>query len=164
MAARIQEQRAEAEAKRLALRAEADKLMRSLGHEASGRTSHLLAECIGAIEAELEPMHARIAQLDGQMQALQRAAEQVTQTIRIVEVFDEAWAAFKAAECQELVLILVEKVVVNEPPVSSTSSSTTWTARSTPPATARPRPPRPRRRLHERDQRDPDLPPEAPAA
>lgn len=41
-------------------------------------------------------MHARIAQLDGQMQALQRAAEQVTQTIRIVEVFDEAWAAFKA--------------------------------------------------------------------
>ena len=115
MAARIQEQRAEAEAKRLALRAEADKLMRSLGHEASGRASHLLAECIGAIEAELEPMHARIAQLDGQMQALQRAAEQVTQTIRIVEVFDDALAAFKAAERQELVLILVEKVVVNEP-------------------------------------------------
>ena len=76
-------------------------------------------------------MHARIAQLDGRMQALQRAAEQVTQTILIVEVFDEAWAAFKAAERQELVLILVEKIVVNEPAVSSTSSSTTWTARST---------------------------------
>ena len=73
MAARIQEQRAEAEATRLALRAEADKLMRSLGHEASGRASHLLAERIGAIEAELEPVHARIAQLDAQMQALQRA-------------------------------------------------------------------------------------------
>ena len=28
---------------------------------------------------------------------------------------DEAWAAFNAAERQELVLILVEKVVVNEP-------------------------------------------------
>ncbi|MBC7170971.1 MAG: hypothetical protein H5U40_01005, partial [Polyangiaceae bacterium] len=80
MAARIQEQRAEAEAKRLALRAEADKLMRSLGHEASGRASHLLAERIGAIEAEFEPVHARIAQLDGEMQALQRTAEQVTQT------------------------------------------------------------------------------------
>lgn len=52
---------------------------------------------------------------DGQMQALQRAAEQVTQTIRILEVFDEAWAAFNAAERQELLLILVEKVVVNEP-------------------------------------------------
>jgi Protein of unknown function (DUF2637) len=48
------------------MRAEADKLMRSLGHEASGRASHLLAEC--AIEAELDPMHARIAELDGQMQ------------------------------------------------------------------------------------------------
>ena len=70
---------------------------------------------IGVIEAELEPVHARIAQLDAQMQALQRAAEQVTQTIRILEVFDEAWAAFNAAERQELVLILVEKVVVNEP-------------------------------------------------
>ena len=115
MAARIQEQRAEDEATRVALRAEADKLMRSLGHEASGRASHLLAERIGAIEAELEPVHARIAQLDAQMQALQRAAEQVTQTIRILEVFDEAWAAFNAAERQELVLILVEKVVVNEP-------------------------------------------------
>jgi hypothetical protein len=135
MAARIQEQRAEAEATRLALRAEADKLMRSLGHEASGRASHLLAERIGAIEAELEPVHARIAQLDAQMQALQRAAEQANrgrlpaaaerraavavrstaQTIRILEVFDEAWAAFSAAERQELVLILVEKVVVNEP-------------------------------------------------
>ena len=151
--------------KRLALRAEADKLMRSLGHEASGRASHLLAECIGAIEAELEPMHARIAQLDGQMQALQRAAEQVTQTIRIVEVFDDALAAFKAAERQELVLILVEKVVVNEPASKlDICSFTTWTARSAPPATARPRPLRPRRRLHERDQRDRDLPPEAPAA
>jgi len=115
MAARIQEQRAEAEATRLALRAEADKLMRSLGHEASGRASHLLAERIGAIEAELEPVHARIAQLDAQMQALQRAAEQVTQTIRILEVEGGAWAAFNAAERQELVLILVEKVVVNEP-------------------------------------------------
>jgi site-specific DNA recombinase len=115
IAARIQEQRAEAEATRLALRAEADKLMRSLGHEASGRASHLLAERIGAIEAELEPVHARIAQLDAQMQALQQAAEQVTQTIRILEVFDEAWAAFNAAERQELVLIPVEKVVVNEP-------------------------------------------------
>ncbi len=110
MAARMQEQRAEAEATRLALRAEAEKLMRSLGHEASGRASHLLAERIGAIEAELEPVHARIAQLDAQMQALQRAAEQgnrgrlpaaadrraavavrsTDQTIRILEVFDEA--------------------------------------------------------------------------
>jgi len=79
MAARIHEQRAEA-----------DKLMRSLDHEASGRASHLLAERIGPIEAELEPVHARIAQLDGQMQALQRAAGQVTQTIRILDVFDEA--------------------------------------------------------------------------
>lgn len=60
-------------------------------------------------------MHARIAQLDGQMQALQRAAEQVTQTIRILEVEGEAWAAFNAAERQELVLILVKKVVINEP-------------------------------------------------
>ncbi len=115
MAARIQEQPAEAEARRLALRAEADNLMRSLGHEASGRASHLRTERIGATEAELEPMHARIAQLDAQMQALQRAAEQVTQTIRILEVFDEAWTAFNAAERQELVLVLVEKVVVNEP-------------------------------------------------
>ena len=115
MAARIQEQRAEAEAKRLALRAEADKLMRSLGHESSSRASHLLAERIGAIEAELEPIHTLIGLLDGQMQALQVAAEQVTQTMRILEVFDEAWAAFNVAERQELVLILVERVVVNEP-------------------------------------------------
>ncbi|OIP29152.1 MAG: hypothetical protein AUK47_28140 [Deltaproteobacteria bacterium CG2_30_63_29] len=112
---RIQEQRAEAEAKRLALRAEADKLMRNLGHESSSRASHLLAERIGAIEAELEPIHTLIGLLDGQMQALQVAAEQVTQTMRILEVFDEAWAAFNVAERQELVLILVERVVVNEP-------------------------------------------------
>jgi hypothetical protein len=82
--ARIQEQRAEAEATRLALRAEADKLMRSLGHEASGLASHLLTERIGAFEAELEPVHA--------------ASPSSTQTIRILEVFDEAWAAFNAAE------------------------------------------------------------------
>jgi hypothetical protein len=47
------------------------------------------------------------------MRSLQFAAEQVTQTIAILEVFDRAWQAFTPAERHELILVLVERVVVN---------------------------------------------------
>ena len=109
MAARLQAERAEVEARRVALRTEAERLMKALG---SGGGS-LLADRISEIERELEPIHGRLAAIDGQMRSLQFAAEQVTQTIAILEVFDRAWQAFTPAERHELILVLVERVVVN---------------------------------------------------
>jgi hypothetical protein len=105
MAARLQAERAEVEARRLALRTEAERLMRAFGSVEGS----LLADRI----SELEPIHGRFAAIDGQMRSLLFAAEQVTRTIAILEVFDRAWQAFTPAERHELILLLVEHVVVN---------------------------------------------------
>lgn len=115
LAARIQGERAKVEQQRASLRAEADHLMRTIGRDGPGPGGKLLAERIGEIESELGPLNTRADMLDGQMHALQVAAEQVRQTMAILEVFDEAWAAFDDAERQELTHLLVERVVVNEP-------------------------------------------------
>jgi hypothetical protein len=47
------------------------------------------------------------------MRSLLFAAEQVTHTIAILEVFDRVWQALTPAERHELILALVERVVVN---------------------------------------------------
>ena len=109
IAARLRAEHAEVEARRVGLRTEADRLMKALG---SGGGA-LLADRISEIERELEPIHGRLSAIDGQMRSLQFAAEQVTQTIAILEVFDRAWQAFTPAERHELILVLVERVVVN---------------------------------------------------
>ena len=109
MAARLQAERAEVEARRVGLRTEAERLMKALG---SGGGA-LLADRISEIERELEPIHGRLSAIDGQMRSLQFAAEQVTQTIAILEVFDRAWQAFTPTKHHKLILVLVERVVVN---------------------------------------------------
>ena len=109
MAARLQAERAEVEARRVALRAEGERLLKALGSAGSS----LLAARISELERELEPIHGRLAAIDAQMQSLQLAAEQVTQMVTILSAFDHAWKAFSDAERHELILVLVERVVVN---------------------------------------------------
>jgi len=72
MAARLQAERAEVEARRVALRIEAERLMKALG----SRGGSLLADRISEIEREFEPIHGRLAAIDGRMRSLQFAAEQ----------------------------------------------------------------------------------------
>ena len=111
MGSAIQQERAKIDTRRGELRAQADTLLRTVG-PGGGK---LVAERIGKLELELEELDTQAAVLDGQTRALQRAVELVFHTMRILEMFDQAWAAFNPEERQDLVKVLVERVEVNEP-------------------------------------------------
>ena len=96
------------------LHAEGRKLMDAIGQE-SGAEGKLLAERIGEIEAQLDVLSTERCSLDAQLRGLQNATEQVRATVNILEVFDAVWDEFEAAEKQDLVHLVVKRVVVNEP-------------------------------------------------
>ena len=72
-------------------------------------------ERIGEIEAQLDVLSTERCSLDAQLRGLQNATEQVRATVNILEVFDAVWDEFEAAEKQDLVHLVVKRVVVNEP-------------------------------------------------
>ena len=96
------------------LHAEGRKLMDAIGSE-TGTEGKLLAERIGEIEAQLDVLSTERCSLDAQLRGLQNATEQVRATVNILEVFDAVWDEFEAAEKQDLVHLVVKRVVVNEP-------------------------------------------------
>jgi len=96
------------------LHAEGRKLMDAIGSE-TGTQGKLLAERIGEIEARLDVLTTERCSLDAQLRGLQNATEQVRATVNILEVFDTVWDEFEAAEKQDLVHLVVKRVVVNEP-------------------------------------------------
>jgi site-specific DNA recombinase len=96
------------------LHAEGRKLMDAIGSE-TGTQGKLLAERIGEIEAQLDVLSTERCSLDAQLRGLQNATEQVRATVNILEVFDAVWDEFEAAEKQDLVHLVVKRVVVNEP-------------------------------------------------
>jgi len=96
------------------LHAEGRKLMDAIGSE-TGTEGRLLAERIGEIEAQLDVLSTERCSLDAQLRGLQNATEQVRATVNILEVFDAVWDEFEAAEKQDLVHLVVKRVVVNEP-------------------------------------------------
>jgi len=96
------------------LHAEGRKLMDAIGSE-TGTQGKLLAERIGEIEARLDVLTNERCSLDAQLRGLQNATEQVRATVNILEVFDAVWDEFDAAEKQDLVHLVVKRVVVNEP-------------------------------------------------
>ena len=96
------------------LHAEGRKLMDAIGSE-TGTQGKLLAERIGEIEAQLDVLSTERCSLDAQLRGLQNATEQVRATVDILEVFDTVWDEFEAAEKQDLVHLVVKRVVVNEP-------------------------------------------------
>mgnify|MGYP002619856495 FL=1 len=96
------------------LHAEGRKLMDAIGSE-TGSQGKLLAERIGEIEAQLDVLSTERCSLDAQLRGLQNATEQVRATVDILEVFDAVWDEFEAAEKQDLVHLVVKRVVVNEP-------------------------------------------------
>ena len=53
--------------------------------------------------------------LDAQLRGLRAAVEQVRETVSIIEVFDTVWDEFEARERQDLVHLIVKRVIVNEP-------------------------------------------------
>lgn len=103
------------DSRRAVLRAEAERLMDAITNESAGPGSRLLAERLGAVEGELNQLQSQSWALEGKRRALRAEVERVQQTVSILEVFDEAWAAFNDKERQELVQLLVERVEVNEP-------------------------------------------------
>ena len=96
------------------LHAEGRKLMDAIGSD-TGTEGKLLAERIGEIEAQLDLLSTERCSLDAQLRGLQNATEQVRATVNILEVFDAVWDEFDAAEKQDLVHLVVKRVVVNEP-------------------------------------------------
>lgn len=96
------------------LHAEGRNLMDAIGSE-TGTQGKLLAERIGEIEAQLDVLSTERCSLDAQLRGLQNATEQVRATVDILEVFDAVWDEFEAAEKQDLVHLVVKRVVVNEP-------------------------------------------------
>ena len=96
------------------LHAEGRKLMDAIGSE-TGNEGKLLAERIGEIETQLDVLSTERCSLDAQLRGLQNATEQVRATVNILEVFDAVWDEFEAAEKQDLVHLVVKRVVVNEP-------------------------------------------------
>ena len=96
------------------LHAEGRKLMDAIGQD-TGTEGKLLAERIGEIEAQLDVLSTERCSLDAQLRGLQNATEQVRATVDILEVFDAVWDEFEAAEKQDLVHLVVKRVVVNEP-------------------------------------------------
>ncbi|GAB5546897.1 MAG: recombinase family protein [Sandaracinaceae bacterium] len=96
------------------LHAEGRHLMDAIGSE-TGTQGKLLAERIGEIEAQLDVLSTQRCSLDAQLRGLQNATEQVRATVNILEVFDAVWGEFEAAEKQDLVHLVVKRVVVNEP-------------------------------------------------
>lgn len=96
------------------LHAEGRKLMDAIGQD-TGTEGKLLAERIGEIEAQLDVLSTERCSLDAQLRGLQNATEQVRATVNILEVFDAVWDEFEAAEKQDLVHLVVKRVVVNEP-------------------------------------------------
>jgi site-specific DNA recombinase len=112
MAESIANERADVEAKRALVRAEAERILDALGDGPGGR---LVAGRIGELERQLDGLNSQAATLDGQLMALTTAAEEVRDTMKILEAFDEAWEAFDPRERQELVKVLVKAVTVNEP-------------------------------------------------
>jgi hypothetical protein len=96
------------------LHAEGRKLMDAIGSD-TGTEGKLLAERIGEIEAQLDLLSTERCSLDAQLRGLQNATEQVRATVNILEVFDAVWDEFEAAEKQDLVHLVVKRVVVNEP-------------------------------------------------
>lgn len=96
------------------LHAEGRMLMDAIGSE-TGTQGKLLAERIGEIEAQLDVLSTERCSLDAQLRGLQNATEQVRATVDILEVFDAVWDEFEAAEKQDLVHLVVKRVVINEP-------------------------------------------------
>ena len=112
--AAITSERARIVADEAKLHAEGRKLMDAIGSE-TGTQGKLLAERIGEIEAQLDVLSTERCSLDAQLRGLQNATEQVRATVNILEVFDAVWDEFEAAEKQDLVHLVVKRVVVNEP-------------------------------------------------
>jgi len=96
------------------LNEEDDSLMEAL-REQNGRGHSLVIKRAGEIEEQRDRLHTLLSIVHGRLHAITDARTQIVTGVAILAAFDQAWDAMTIDERQDLVHLLVERVIIDEP-------------------------------------------------
>jgi prefoldin subunit 5 len=72
-----------------------------------------MARRLGELEAEVDRLRIQVGEVEGQLHALERAREKVERVASLLDGFDVVWNVLTPTDRQELLHLLVARVVVD---------------------------------------------------
>ena len=123
------------------LHTEGRQLIEAIAQENRTTVGKVLTERIREIERRLDTISTSRASLDAQLTTLEEKVAQLRETVDIMTLFDQLWEEMADGERQQLVRLVIKRVIIDEPAGRIDIEYHDLTEPSTPPEALPPVPP-----------------------